>query len=69
MLEEVIIASQRTWNPVNVSSIKGLRPQGTFGVHDLYREVRSGSTRCDRDPHFNSDACEARPYFPGSKTA
>ena len=38
--------------------LKGLRPQGAFGVYDMVREERrSGSTRRDRDPHFKSDTC------------
>jgi hypothetical protein len=56
-----------TRNPGNV----GLRASGRNALLASMTwsgRIRSGSTRCDRDPHFNSDACGLGHILPGSKT-
>jgi hypothetical protein len=56
-----------TRNPVNF----GLRASGRralLAFTTWFGRIRSGSTRRDRDPHFNSDACGLGHILLGSKT-
>ena len=55
-----------TRNPVNV----GLRASGRKALlasTTWSGRIRSGSTRRDRDPHFNSDACGLGHIFRGAR--
>ena len=67
MPEEVILASQRRGNPVNV----GLRASGRMALLAFTTwsgGIRSGSTKRDRDPHLNSNIYGLGHILPGSKT-